>query len=162
MFWLLGREACGILSSLTRDWTHTLCTGRRSPNHWTAREVLVCCHIINALNATNMSWPYLCPGYLAQPIDPLWSWLNDQWEDRWMGGWMRIMMDFKALPYPVKGISSQAPWRWTSIVSPEQRSLPKPVISPNLKMQVRRARFPYSSKSVCGAGGLLLKAKNSQ
>ena len=26
-------------SSLTRDRTHTPHTGRRSPNHWTAREV---------------------------------------------------------------------------------------------------------------------------
>ena len=27
------------LSSQTRDWTHTPCIGRRSLNHWTAREV---------------------------------------------------------------------------------------------------------------------------
>ena len=37
-------EAYGILSSLTRDWTHTPCIGRQSLNHWTTREVslLVC------------------------------------------------------------------------------------------------------------------------
>ena len=27
------------LTSLSRDGTHTPCTGRRSLNHWTAREV---------------------------------------------------------------------------------------------------------------------------
>ena len=37
MFWLFAYEACGI--SLTRDWTHTPCSGRQTLNHWTTREV---------------------------------------------------------------------------------------------------------------------------
>ena len=36
-FWLWGMWD---LSSPTRDWTQTPCTGRSSLNHWTAREVL--------------------------------------------------------------------------------------------------------------------------
>ena len=39
MFWLFGHKACGILASLTRDQTHSPCTGRQSLNHWTTREV---------------------------------------------------------------------------------------------------------------------------
>ena len=41
MFWFFGREACGILAPLTRDQTRTPRIGRRSLNHWTAREVPV-------------------------------------------------------------------------------------------------------------------------
>ena len=37
-FWLWGMWD---LSSPTRDWTQTPCTGRWSLNHWTAREVLL-------------------------------------------------------------------------------------------------------------------------
>ena len=37
VFWSLGRWD---LSSPTRDLTHTPCVGRRSPKHWTTREVL--------------------------------------------------------------------------------------------------------------------------
>ena len=36
VFWLQGKWD---LSSLTGGWTHTACIGRRSLNHWTAREV---------------------------------------------------------------------------------------------------------------------------
>ena len=36
VFWLRGMWDP---SSLTRDGTHTPCLGRRSPNHWIAREV---------------------------------------------------------------------------------------------------------------------------
>ena len=32
-------QSCGDLSSPTRNWTCTPCIGRRSLNHWTAREV---------------------------------------------------------------------------------------------------------------------------
>ena len=39
VFWFFGCEACGNLSSPTRDRTHTPCIGRRSLNHWAAREV---------------------------------------------------------------------------------------------------------------------------
>ena len=40
MFWFSGREACGILASLSGDGTHVACIGRRSLNHRTTREVL--------------------------------------------------------------------------------------------------------------------------
>ena len=39
MFLFFGPEACGNLSSPTRDQTHTPCIGRQSLNHWSAREV---------------------------------------------------------------------------------------------------------------------------
>ena len=39
VFWLRGTWD---LSSLTRDQTHTRCIGRRSLNHWSAREVSLC------------------------------------------------------------------------------------------------------------------------
>ena len=39
--WFLGCEACGKLSSPTRDWTRTPCIGRWSPNHWTTGEVFL-------------------------------------------------------------------------------------------------------------------------
>ena len=38
MFWFFGHEACGHLSSRSRDWTHTSCSGRWSLNHWTTKE----------------------------------------------------------------------------------------------------------------------------
>ena len=39
MLWFLGLDACEILSSLTRDGTHTSCIERQSLNHWTTKEV---------------------------------------------------------------------------------------------------------------------------
>ena len=39
VFWLWGVQD---LSSLTRDWTYTLCIGRRSLNDWAVREVPRC------------------------------------------------------------------------------------------------------------------------
>ena len=42
MFWFFGPEACGILVSLSRDQTYNPFIGRRSLNHWTAREVPWC------------------------------------------------------------------------------------------------------------------------
>ena len=39
MFWIFGPKSRGIISCLTRDRTRTPCIGRRSLNHWTAREV---------------------------------------------------------------------------------------------------------------------------
>lgn len=35
---IFDHDTCD-LSSQTRDWTHTPCIGRQSPNHWPAREV---------------------------------------------------------------------------------------------------------------------------
>ena len=35
------------LSCLTRDWTHIPCTGRRSLNHWTIREVPGRCFLLS-------------------------------------------------------------------------------------------------------------------
>jgi len=46
MFGFFGFEACGGLSSPTRDRTRpppTACIGRQSLNHWTPREVSWCC-----------------------------------------------------------------------------------------------------------------------
>ena len=39
MFCFLGYKAAWAFSSQTRDRTHTPSIGRRSLNHWTAREV---------------------------------------------------------------------------------------------------------------------------
>ena len=39
MFCFFGHKACRILSSPTRDRTHTPCIGKWCPNHWTTREV---------------------------------------------------------------------------------------------------------------------------
>ena len=39
MFWFFGRRACGNLSTPRRDQTLTLCNGRQSHNHCTAREI---------------------------------------------------------------------------------------------------------------------------
>ena len=41
LFYVLVFSPRGMwdLSSLTRDWTHTPCVGRGSPNHWTTGEV---------------------------------------------------------------------------------------------------------------------------
>ena len=38
-FWFILALGMQDLSSLTRNLTHTLCTGRRRDNHWTVREV---------------------------------------------------------------------------------------------------------------------------
>ena len=51
MFWFFGPEACGILVSLSRDQTYNPFIGRRSLNHWTAREVPWCvCVCVCAFN----------------------------------------------------------------------------------------------------------------
>jgi len=60
-FWFFGQEAWTILvSSLTRDQTHTPCIGRSSLNHWTTREV-PCLHIILKQGVSTSSlltfWP---------------------------------------------------------------------------------------------------------
>ena len=39
LFWFFGHEACGNLSSPTRDQTHSCCIGRWSRNHWTNKKV---------------------------------------------------------------------------------------------------------------------------
>ena len=39
MLWFLGLDAYEILSSLTRDGTHTSCIERQNINHWTTKEV---------------------------------------------------------------------------------------------------------------------------
>ena len=39
MLRFLGCKATWVFSSPTRDWTHIPCIGRRSLNHWTAREI---------------------------------------------------------------------------------------------------------------------------
>ena len=43
-FWLWGMWDLG---SLTRDWTHIPCTGRRSLNHWAIREVPGRCFVLS-------------------------------------------------------------------------------------------------------------------
>ena len=54
MFWFFGPEACGILVSLSRDQTYNPFIGRRSLNHWTAREVpwCVCVLLIDLFGCT--------------------------------------------------------------------------------------------------------------
>ena len=48
VFW---PRAMWDLSSLTRDQTHTLCNGRGSLNHWSAREVPIFCLIKLTFNS---------------------------------------------------------------------------------------------------------------
>ena len=49
LFYVLGFWPWGMwdLSSQTRDWTCTPCIGRRSLNHWTARQVPAVAHFLN-------------------------------------------------------------------------------------------------------------------
>ena len=57
VFWLGGKWD---LSSLTRDWTHTQCTGSQTVDHWITREIPPC------------TFPLLYPGIHRVPKNLIW------------------------------------------------------------------------------------------
>ena len=79
-------------SSPTRDRTHTPCIGRRSPNHWTAREVPVSIFLVKVLHLFQLFLGRNCSHFFA--ILFIYFWLSSMsvwtcrtqdelWEFRW-------------------------------------------------------------------------------
>ena len=92
-FFFFGHEACGILSSPTRDQTHTLFTGRLSLKHRSTREVpssgIISCP--SAFRLQQVFWKWV-----------LWFSLN--WKCHYLHIWRICLLDiFKILFHFILG-----------------------------------------------------------
>ena len=136
---VFGHEVCGILgmqdlSSLTRDQTHTPCSGRENLNHWTTRKVMPPPHLYLILNSQNLVlWKLL--QWIVQTVFSLSSCPNiENWDlyfhvfltygeqvrmsycniySTWSGGlwpWIAVSVNKWAITMP--SLSKDNSWLW--------------------------------------------------